>query len=70
MADGISKWVATSSEYRPDRYYRYEHLTGMLHNWATQHPSITQVESIGKTYEGRDIWVMTLTNVNTGAASE
>lgn len=70
MAEEISKWVATSSEYRPDRYYRYEHLTGMLHNWATQHPSIAQVESIGKTYEGRDIWVMTLTNVNTGAASE
>lgn len=70
MAEGISKWVATSSDYRPDRYYRYEHLTEMLQGWAKQYPSIVQIESIGKTYEGRDIWALTLTNVNTGAHSE
>ncbi len=70
MAEAISKWVATSAEYRPDRYYRYEHLTEMLHNWAKEHPSIVQIESIGKTYEGRDIWALTLTNVNTGVAAE
>lgn len=70
MAEGISKWVASSAEYRPDRYYRYEHLTEMLHNWAREYPSIARVDSIGRTYEGRDIWVMTLTNANTGADSE
>lgn len=70
MAEAISKWVATSSEYRPDRYYRYEHLTDMLQGWAKHYPSIVQIESIGKTFEGRDIWALTLTNVNTGAHSE
>jgi len=70
MTQGISKWVATSAEYRPDRYYRYEHLTEMLHNWQKAYPSIVQIESIGKTYEGRDIWALTLTNQDTGPAAE
>lgn len=66
MATGISPWVADSAEYRPDRYYTYAHLTEMLHNWAKQYPQLMTVESIGKTYEGRDIWAVTLTNTATG----
>ena len=27
-------WIAESSEYRPDRYYRYADLTELLHRWA------------------------------------
>ena len=30
MSFSPPKWVAESSEYRPDRYYRYDHLTELL----------------------------------------
>lgn len=70
MAQGISKWVATSAEYRPDRYYRYQHLTEMLHNWAAAYPTLVHVESIGRTYEGRDLWAVTVTNQESGPADE
>src|SRR5699024_3307717 len=70
MTNGISPWVADSAEYRPDRYYTYQHLTEMLNNWAKEYPNLMTVESIGKTLEGRDIWACTLTNVDTGHHSE
>ena len=62
------KWVADSSEYRPDRYYRYEHLTELLQRWVGRASrTLLTIESIGKTYEGRDIWALTLTDQSTGA---
>ncbi len=70
MAHGISPWVAESAEYRPDRYYTYQHLTELLHNWAKEHPTLMTVESIGTTHEGRDIWAATLTNTASGHHSD
>jgi len=55
-------WVATSSEYRPDRYYRGDQLTELLHRWANDHADVLTVESIGKSCEGRGIWALTLTD--------
>ena len=60
-------WVAGSSEYRPDRYYRYDHLTELLYRWAGKHPDLLTIESIGTSFEGRDIWALTLTDQATGA---
>ncbi|MGB3329996.1 MAG: M14 family metallopeptidase [Thermomicrobiales bacterium] len=65
-----SPWVATSAEYRPDRYYRYQDLTDLLRGWAEAHPSLLKMESIGTSYEGRSIWGLTLTNTETGPDSE
>ncbi len=53
-----------------DRYYRYDELTRLLHQFAQENPQLVQVESVGKSYEGRDIWVVTVTNSATGPASE
>ena len=61
------KWIADSSEYRTDRYYRYAELTELLHRWASEHRDLVDIAPLGKSYEGRDIWVLTLTNKNTGA---
>ena len=55
---------------RFDRYYRYEELTAFLQGWAAEHPSLCKVESLGPSYEGRDIWVVILTNFDTGPDSE
>ena len=52
-----SPWVATSAEYTPDRYYRYQDLTDLLHAWAEANPQLVAIESIGTSYEGRKIWV-------------
>lgn len=53
-----------------NRYYRYEELTELLQAFAAEYPRLAQVESIGKSHEGRDIWLMTLTNSETGAHNE
>ena len=51
-----------------DAYLRYEELTRALHALAKEHPGFCKVESIGKSYEGREIWLAELTNAETGPA--
>ncbi len=53
-----------------DRYYRYDELTEALRTFAADYPQLVALESIGKSYEGRDIWLVTLTNTATGPAEE
>jgi murein tripeptide amidase MpaA len=57
-------------QVRFDTYYRYAELTEILKGFAAEHPGLVQLESIGKSYEGRDIWVATVTNGEMGAAQE
>jgi len=59
-----------SEEMRFDRYYRYDELTAYLQAWAATHAAICKLDSLGKSYEGRDIWVMTVTNFASGSAAE
>ncbi len=49
-----------------NKYYRYDEITAYLQAVAAAYPEIARLESAGKSYEGRDIWVMTLTNQATG----
>lgn len=53
-----------------DRYYRYDDLTRILHDFAEEHPTLVSLSSIGPSYEGRDIWLLALTNTATGPAEE
>ncbi len=53
-----------------DRFYRYADLTAILEGLAAAHPDLVTIESIGRSYEGRDIWVLTVTNRATGPAAE
>jgi murein tripeptide amidase MpaA len=53
-------------EIKFDRYYRHEELTDLLQNYAQTYPDLIQLESIGKSHEGRDIWLLAVTNFNTG----
>ena len=57
-------------QVRFDTYYRYEELTRILHAFAEEYPNLARIESVGKSYEGRDIWLLTLTNFATGPAEE
>jgi murein tripeptide amidase MpaA len=51
-----------------DRYYRYQDLTRILQEYAQEYPQLVRLESIGQSYEGRDIWLVTVTNFDTGRA--
>ena len=44
-----------------DRYYDYDEITRLLHEFAAECPDLVQVSSIGKSFEGRDIWLATVT---------
>lgn len=53
-----------------DRFYRHDDLTAILHQFAAEQSQLFQVASMGKSNEGRDIWVVTVTNTATGPADE
>ena len=53
-----------------DRYYQYEELTRLLQDYSETYPDFIHIESIGKSYEGRDIWLLTVTNFGTGPDNE
>src|SRR5271169_693065 len=57
-------------DIRFDRYYRYADLTRVLRELADECPQLLQVTSIGTSFEGRDIWLATVTNTATGLDSE
>ena len=51
---------------RFDRYYRYDELARILRGLAIEFPNLVRLESIGTSHEGRDVWLVTVTNVKTG----
>lgn len=53
-----------------NRYYRYDDLTELLRAYQREHPDLVEVASIGKSHEGRDIWLVTVTNKKTGQHNE
>lgn len=55
---------------RFDKFYRYDQLTEILEGFSHEHPRLCRLTSIGKSYESRDIWLMTLTNFETGADTD
>jgi len=61
-------------EFDPKRgvlsYYTYDVLTRLLQELVEAHPQLAQLESIGKSLEGRELWLVTLTNQATGPALE
>jgi len=57
-------------DLRFDRFLRYADLTDAIQAFAREHPDLCSVASIGRSHEGRDLWLVTLTNAKTGPASE
>ena len=52
---------------RFDRYYTYAQVGEALQALHEAYPALTTLEAIGKSEEGRDVWVMTVNNPKTGA---
>lgn len=57
-------------DIRFDTYYRYDDLVGFLNAFAEEYPHLVSLQSIGQSYEGREIWLATVTNSETGPADE
>jgi murein tripeptide amidase MpaA len=53
-----------------DRFYRHAELTALLQACADARPGLVELRSIGKSHEGRDIWLVVLTNRSTGADTD
>lgn len=53
-----------------DRFYRYAQFVSVLEQLVRAHPRLLAMESIGKSHEGKDIWVVTVTNQDTGPAAD
>ncbi|MBP6902486.1 MAG: carboxypeptidase [Burkholderiaceae bacterium] len=55
---------------RFDSFYRHAELTQLLRDYAAARPGLVQLRSIGKSWEGRDIWLLVLGNQATGADAD
>ena len=53
-----------------DRFYRYTELTRILKAYAKEYPNLIRVESIGKSHEGRDVWLLRMTNFKSGSDAD
>jgi murein tripeptide amidase MpaA len=49
-----------------DRFYRYAELTALAQAFAAEYPNLAKIETIGKSHEGRDVWLLTVTNFKSG----
>jgi hypothetical protein len=55
---------------RFDHYYTYDQLVAALKLLNKTYPELTNLEIVGKSEEGRDIYLITINNKGTGAPSE
>ncbi len=53
-----------------DKYHSFAEMTAFLREAAQKYPDLASLSSIGKSYQGRDLWLLTVTNRKTGAAQD
>lgn len=53
-----------------DRYHDYAELTQILKTLEATYPDLCRLESIGKSHEGRDIWMLEVTNRKTAEGKD
>ena len=47
-------------------YHTYDEANSFLEKWADEYSDILELYSVGKSFEGRDIWQVSVTNKETG----
>jgi len=53
-----------------NRFYDYEEMTQVIHDLVEAYPELLTLESLGKSEQGREMWLITLNNPKTGEDSE
>lgn len=61
---------AFSTGMKFDCYRDYEEVVQFLKDAHAKYPDHTQLESIGKSFQGRDLWVLTITDFSTGTPED
>ncbi len=59
--------AALFDEYSFDRFLRHEELVEWVEQLAAAHPDLVTVETYGRSYEGRDLLLVTVTDAATGS---
>jgi hypothetical protein len=52
----------TTGEIDFAHYHTYEETAGLLRGWAAQYPDLVELYSVGQSFEGREIWQITIAN--------
>ena len=53
-----------------NRYNTYEGVVDIMQKIAKAHPNLAKMESIGKSFEGKDIYILTISDFKTGDPSK
>ncbi len=53
-----------------NRYNTYAGITDICRRLAAAHPNLVQLSSIGKSYQGREMWILTVTDFKKGKPEE
>ncbi len=61
---------AIGDTLRFDRYHTGDVMDAWLHRWADRYPTLVELYEVGRSFEGRPIYQVTLTNTATGSASD
>lgn len=51
-------------------HHDHEEVSSLVNAWAEKYPELVDVESVGESLQGRELWLLTITNTRTGAADE
>lgn len=62
LAAGFLVLTAGIQSDAPPQYRSYEQMTAALRQLVRSHASLATMESLGKSWEGRDIWVVEIAN--------
>ena len=62
--------IASEVDVSWNRYYDYDEMTKIIHDLVGAYPELLTLESIGKSEQGRDMWLVTLNSPKTGDASD
>jgi len=52
--------------YVAGEYQDYARMTEIVHEWTAAYPGLAQLSSVARSPQGREVWVLTLTNTATG----
>ncbi|MCK5147575.1 hypothetical protein KAR48_12530 [bacterium] len=63
---GLLAQAPPSVKLSYNRFYNYDEVTGLLKSLIKQYPAFLSLQSIGKSTQGRDMWVVTMNNTKTG----
>ncbi len=72
-------WAGEQGPYQPvgapadpkvpaqwNRYHDHRETTAILKSLAAKHPQCARLQSLGKSYGGREMWLLTITNFSKG----